>query len=174
MQFIINIWKKFISWVTSIFAKGQKLDPQLASDLQDELLNIKNFVQNLSQEVNAHHPLLKTILVSKINLNIFKNNQDKIAALKSPLKETLENCDKQIQACVDSCTHHNEIFEKFVQIYIRNGLSLTGISNFDPQKMTAYKDVHSQYTLLMQSAKSLQDSCEIALDAINQTLKLLD
>jgi hypothetical protein len=174
MQFIINIWKRFISWVTSLFAGGAKVDPQLAADLQEELLNIKNFVQNLSQDVNAYHPLLKTIIVSKVNLNLFKNNQAKISALKSPIKETIEECDKQIQICADSCTHHNEVFEKFVQIYIRNGLSLTGISHFDPQKMTAYKDVHSQYTLLMQSAKSLKDNCASTLNAIDNTLKLLD
>lgn len=174
MHWIIKIWNKFVSWVTSLFATGAKMDPQLAYELQEELLNIKNFVQNLEQDLRANHPLLKTIIVSKINVDIFRNNEERINSLRSPLKEQLQACDQQLQNCINSCKQHNEIFEKFVQIYIRNGLSLTGISNFDPQKMTAYKDVHAQYTLLMQSAKALKDSTASALVAIELTLRMFD
>jgi hypothetical protein len=174
MQTIINFLKNLYNKIRALFFNAKTFDPVLAQALQDELFNVRSFIENLSRDVATTHPLLKTIILSKVDVHLFKTNEDKINQLKPAFKSLVQSCDQQIQECVASCNRHNEIFEKFVQVYIRNGLSLTGISTFDPQKMSAYKEVIEQHTQLMQSTKRVQDSCKQALSAIDQLNKAIE
>lgn len=172
MQFLIDFIKRIVSWATCIVCPAH-IDPKLATILQDELQNIQSFIKNLKTELSAAQPFLKTIILSKINVNILKLQDQEIKKLKEPLKSKFLDCDQKMSQFFSQCEQYNQVFEKFVQIYIKNGLSLTGINQFDPQKMSAYKEVIEQYSYLMQSIKELQDRCRQALDALDVALREL-
>lgn len=169
---IANFGKLFIDWFQQKKGSSKKENPFIQT-LQTELQSVANFLNSMYTDLNENQPFLKTILLSEMECPIYKNSAAELGSLKMQTKKEFVQCFEAIDNFKQLCQNHNELFEKFVQIYIRNGLSLTGIKLYDPVKRPAYQEVNDQYQLVLQASQKLLSDCKQTNDFIQVTLNHL-
>ncbi|MBN9287897.1 MAG: hypothetical protein BGO43_00115 [Gammaproteobacteria bacterium 39-13] len=169
---IANFGKLLIDWLQE--KKGQvKEKSPFVQSLEHELQKVVSFLDNLKTELAQKQPLLKTLLLSEIECPIYKNGSAEVGKLKTELQKQFIQSFEMIEKFNLQCQRHNELFEKFVQTYIKNGLPLTGIKLYDPVKKTAYQEVNEQYNLLLENAQVLEADCKQTHTSIQNTLSYL-
>lgn len=165
--------KGFIDWLLQ--RSGQQAEnTDLIESLQDELQGILRFIKNTHKDWGKQGtPLLKTLLLSEMEHPVYQQSAEALNTFKPEKKKHIVECYAQIERLHHQYKLHNELFEKFVQLYIKNGLPLTGIQYYDPSKKTAYQEVNAQYELVLQNSKSLEEQYKHTCLVIEQTLDQL-
>lgn len=173
MDTIAQFGKKLTNWFQEKLGASNE-DKAVLQHYHRELLVVLDSLQKINQELTQNRPILKTLSFSDLETYVDEPHRHALVELKSKLKDDIIHCYQLINEFIASGKTQNTNFEKFVSVYIRNGLSLTGISQYNPGKTNAYPDVNSQFELLTQSSQSVLDSGLKATQCLTQAIKKLE
>jgi|GEM_PF-6150658 len=173
MDNIAQFGKKISSWFQGKLSSTNE-DKAVLQQYHDELSHVLALLSKINQELTQNRPILKTLSFADLESFIDDKHRHALTELKSKLKDDIIQCYQLIDEFIAYGKTQNTNFEKFVSVYIRNGLSLTGISQYNPGKTNAYPDVNIQFELLSQSSKSVLDNGLKSTQTLAQTLKKIE
>lgn len=173
MDTIAQFGKKLSSWFQEKLGASNE-DKVALQQYHVELGNALSLLAKINQELTQNRPILKTLSFSDLEQFIDDKHRHALLEFKSKLKDDITHCYQLIDEFIASGKTQNTNFEKFVSIYIKNGLSLTGISQYHPGKSNAYPDVTKQFDLLAQSSKLVLETGLQATQALTQTLRKIE
>lgn len=173
MDTITQFGKKISSWFQDKLSASNE-DKAVLKQYHAELSSALKTLNKLNQELSQNRPILKTLSFSELELYVDDKHRHALIELKSKMKDEIIECYQLIDEFVAAGKTQNTNFEKFVSLYIRNGLSLTGISQYNPGKTNAYPEVNQQFDKLTQSSKSVMDNGLKSTKRLSQALKKIE
>lgn len=173
MDNIAQFGKKISSWFQEKLGSTNE-DKAVLQQYHQELTHVLELLTKINQELTQNRPILKTLSFSDLEAYVDDKHRQALVMIKSKLKDDIIHCYQLIDEFIAFGKTQNSNFEKFVSVYIRNGLSLTGISQYNPGKTNAYPDVNTQFELLAQSSKSVLDNGLKSTQTLTQTIKKIE
>lgn len=173
MDTIAQFGKKISSWFQNKLGSSNE-DKATLQQYHAELTNALNSLIKINQALSQNRPILKTLSFSDLELYIDDKHRHALVELKNKMKDDIILCYQLIDEFVASGKTQNANFEKFVSVYIRNGLSLTGISQYSPSKTNAYPDVNMQFEKLTHSSKVVMDNGLKSTQTLTRILKKIE
>lgn len=173
MDNIAQFGKKLSSWFQEKLGSTNE-DKAVLQQYHQELTHALELLTKINQELTQNRPILKTLSFAELETFVDDEHRHALVELKSKMKDDIIQCYQMIDEFIASGKTQNTNFEKFVSVYIRNGLSLTGISQYNPGKTNAYPDVNTQFELLTQSSKAVLDNGLKSTQILAQTLKKIE
>lgn len=173
MDTIAQFGKKLSTWFQEKLGASSE-DKVALQQYHAELSNALSLLTKINQELTQNRPILKTLSFADLEQFIDDKHRHALLELKSKLKDDITHCYQLIDEFIASGKTQNTNFEKFVSIYIKSGLSLTGISQYHPGKSNAYPDVNKQFDLLAQSSKLVLDNGLQSTQMLTQTLRKIE
>lgn len=173
MDTITQFGKKLSSWFQEKLGSTSE-DKVLLQHYRTELTAALDSLSKINQELTQNRPILKTLSFSDLDCYVDDKHRHALIEIKSKLKDDITECYQLIDEFIASGKTQNTNFEKFVSVYIRSGLSLTGISQYNPGKANAYPEVNTQFNVLTESSQSVLDHGLALTKALIQTLKKIE
>lgn len=173
MDNIAQFGKKISNWFQEKLGSSSE-DKAVLQQYHNELTQVLEQLTKINQELAHNRPILKTLSFTDLETYVDDKHRHALVLLKSKLKDDIIQCYQLIDEFIAFGKTQNSNFEKFVSVYIRNGLSLTGISQYNPGKTNAYPDVNTQFELLTQSSQLVLDSGLKSTQVLAKTLKKIE
>ncbi len=162
-------WLPAIDWIQKKLLRLIE-DKNIKQTLMDEVARIYSALQDLKNdlEVADMKPLLKEISLNKINNPIYKSSESLLYRIERQRRNYLSNCNNAIGEFCGLCKDYNILYGKLYEEFIKSGLSIANIKDYDPERMSSYSEIKKLWRSLRQKTTELKQKCADTIKIIEE------